>query len=79
MKSWIYGAAAAALCAGPALAAEPKCDVFSGAREQAQCACALRVGGHLSQVNDRWRVVYVRRHQERFCHNEVEKQFAAPK
>ncbi len=72
-------ALAAFAAAAPAFAADARCDVFPDARAQAQCACALRLGAKLTQVDDRWRVVYVRRHQERYCHNEVAKQFAAPK
>ena len=71
-RAFVVAALAAVLAAGPARASVQKCDVFPEGRERAQCACALQVGGWVTKVHDRWRVVYVRRHQERYCHDKVE-------
>ena len=62
----------------PARADASRCAVFPSAQERAQCACALRLGGWLTKVQDRWRVVYVRRHQERYCHDKLDSRRAAP-
>ncbi|MGO9419094.1 hypothetical protein [Roseiarcus sp.] len=77
-RIFLAGALAALLFAGPAWAANSKCDVFPDARERAQCACALQLGGWVTRVHDRWRVIYVRRHQERACHNKVQREWGSP-
>ena len=67
----LLAALAALLAMEPASAHDRRCDVFPDARERAQCACALQLGGWVTEVQGRWRVIYPRRHQERFCHNKV--------
>jgi len=45
-----------------------KCEVFSSARDRARCVCALEQGGRVTEVHDKWRCIYPRRHKERHCH-----------
>jgi len=48
-----------------------KCSVFATAKDRARCACALEQGGWVTKVQGRWRWIYPRRHQERYCHGRV--------
>jgi hypothetical protein len=81
VKKPVYrlGALAALLLAAPAAARDSRCDVFPDGRDRAQCACALQLGGWVTEVHGRWRVIYPRRHQERFCHNKVLNEEASPR
>ena len=79
MRTFAFVAVAlAAFLAEQASADAPKCDVFPSAQARAQCACALQLGGWITKVQDRWRVIYVRRHQERYCHDKLDSRRAAP-
>lgn len=50
---------------------DPRCKVFPSPPDREQCSCALRLGGWVTEVGGRWRWIYPRRHQERFCHGRV--------
>jgi hypothetical protein len=50
---------------------DPRCNVFQSAQDRAGCRCALRLGGWVTEVQGRWRWIYPRRHQERYCHGQV--------
>ncbi len=77
-RTCVTGALAALLFIAPAQARDARCDVFADARERAQCACALRLGGWVTKVQGRWRVIYPRRHQERYCHNKARNEGPSP-
>jgi hypothetical protein len=70
-SAWALVASAAIVFAESAWAHDPRCDVFPNPRERARCVCALRLGGWVTEVHNRWRVIYVRRHQERYCYGRV--------
>lgn len=69
--AFLPGTLLACVLVAPASARDRKCDVFPPGKERAQCVCALQLGGRVTEVHNRWRVIYPRRHQERYCHNKV--------
>jgi len=52
---------------------DPRCKVFLSVQDRAGCACALAQGGWVTKVDDRWRWIYPKRHQERHCHGQLRK------
>ena len=56
-----------------------RCNVFPSPEDRAGCACALEQGGWVTKVDDRWRWIYPKRHQERHCHRQLRKDGGALK